>query len=103
MFEKITPPEEGDKITIKNGKLSVPDNPIIPYIEGDGIGSDIMRASRRVVDAAIKKAYGNSRKIIWFEVMAGEKGQKIYGSVLPEDTLKAIKEYLVAIKGPLTT
>ncbi|MHC1592156.1 MAG: NADP-dependent isocitrate dehydrogenase, partial [Candidatus Helarchaeales archaeon] len=103
MFEKLTPPTEGEKIQIKNGKLIVPDEPIIPYIEGDGIGPDIMKACQRVVNAAIEKAYGGKRRIVWFEIMAGEKGQEMYGTVLPEDTYKAIKEYIVAIKGPLTT
>lgn len=103
MFEKLTPPKDGEKITIKNGELIVPNFPIIPFIQGDGIGPDIMRACRRVVDAAIEKAYGSSRRIVWFEIVAGEKGQEIYGNVLPEDTLKAIRDYLVAIKGPLTT
>ncbi|MHA1143472.1 MAG: isocitrate dehydrogenase (NADP(+)) [Candidatus Helarchaeota archaeon] len=103
MFEKLTPPSEGEKIIIENGKMIVPDNPIIPFIEGDGIGPDIMRACHRVVNAAVEKAFNGSRKIVWFEIMAGEKGQKIYGTVLPEDTYNAIKEYIVAIKGPLTT
>ncbi|MHA1784189.1 MAG: isocitrate dehydrogenase (NADP(+)) [Candidatus Helarchaeota archaeon] len=102
-FEKLIVPKEGSKITIQNGKLLIPDNPIIPFIEGDGIGSDIMKAARRVIDAAVEKAYNGKRKIVWFEIMAGEKAQKMYGKVLPEDTYKAIKEFIVSIKGPLTT
>ena len=102
-FKKINVPEGGSKIEIRNEKLIIPDNPIIPFIEGDGIGADIMKAARRVIDAAIEKAYGGKRKIIWFEIMAGEKAQEIYGNVLPEDTYNAIKEFIVAIKGPLTT
>jgi isocitrate dehydrogenase len=99
----ITPPKEGKKITIKNGKLSVPDNPIIPYIEGDGIGPDVWNASVRVLDAAVNKAYSNKRRIHWMEVYAGEKANMMTGSWLPEDTLNACREFLVSIKGPLTT
>lgn len=104
-YEKLTPPSEGEKITIKNGKLNVPDNPIIPFIEGDGTGPDIWRAARMVFDAAVEKAYGGKRKVVWFEVYAGEKANKVYGREvwLPDDTLEAIKEHIVAIKGPLTT
>ncbi len=103
MFDKLEVPNEGEKITFKNGKIVVPDNPIIPFIEGDGIGPDIMRTSKKVWDAAIEKAYGGKRKIVWFEIFAGEKAEKLYGEVLPEDTFAAIKEFKVAIKGPLTT
>ena len=99
----ITPPKEGKKITIKNGKLNVPDNPIIPFIEGDGIGPDVWNASVRVLDAAVNKAYGNKRRIHWMEVYAGEKANMMTGSWLPEETLNACREYLVSIKGPLTT
>jgi isocitrate dehydrogenase len=90
---------------MKNGRLEVPDHPILPFIEGDGTGPDIWRASRRVLDAAVARAYGGRRKIEWFEVYAGEKSNVVYGANtwLPEDTLTAIKEYLVGIKGPLTT
>ncbi len=102
-FDKLTIPDEGEKIQIINDELIVPDYVIIPYIEGDGIGRDIMTASKRVWDAAIKKAYGIKRKIIWFEIFAGEKAFKIYGNYLPEDTIKAIEYFIVAIKGPLTT
>ncbi|NHI92634.1 MAG: isocitrate dehydrogenase (NADP(+)) [Candidatus Lokiarchaeota archaeon] len=102
-FEKIKVPTEGSKIEIRDGELVIPDNPIIPFIEGDGIGADIMKAARRVIDAAVEKAYGTKRKIAWFEIMAGEKAQKLYGTVLPDDTYNAIKEFIVAIKGPLTT
>ncbi len=99
----ITPPKDGKKITIKNGVLNVPDNPIIPFIEGDGIGPDVWRASVRVLDAAVNKAYGGKRKIHWMEVYAGEKANIATGSWLPEETLAACREYLVSIKGPLTT
>ncbi len=94
---------EGEKITIANGELNVPDNPIMPFIEGDGIGPDIWRAAVRVFDAAVGKAYGGQRKIHWLEVLAGEKAFKNTGSWLPQETLDAFGEYLVGIKGPLTT
>lgn len=93
----------GEKITIKNDKLNIPTNPIIPFIEGDGIGRDITKAMQLVIDAAVKKAYGGEKKINWLEVLAGEKAFKQTGKWLPEETLSAIKEYIVAIKGPLTT
>ncbi|QJX47371.1 NADP-dependent isocitrate dehydrogenase [Hymenobacter taeanensis] len=92
-----------EKITIKNGKLNVPDQPIIPFIEGDGTGPDIWAASVRVFDAAVEKAYGGSRQLIWKEVLAGEKAFKQTGNWLPNETLDAFREYLVGIKGPLTT
>ena len=99
----LTVPAAGSKITVKNGKLFVPDNPIVPYIEGDGTGADIWRASVRVMDAAVAKAYGGKRKIHWMEVYAGEKSNKLYNTWLPEETVAACREYLVSIKGPLTT
>ena len=102
-FSKITPPVEGEKIEIVKDKLQVPENPIIPVIEGDGVGRDIMKAARRVLDASVQKAFGGKRKIVWFDVYAGEKAQAKYGELLPQDTLKAIKHYIVALKGPLTT
>ena len=91
------------KITIKNGKLNVPDQPIIPYIEGDGTGPDIWRASQLVFDAAVEKAYGGKKKLVWKEVLAGEKAFKQLNNWLPTETLDAFREYLVGIKGPLTT
>ena len=91
------------KITIKNGKLNVPDQPTIPYIEGDGTGPDIWRASQLVFDAAVEKAYGGKRKLVWKEVLAGEKAFKQLNNWLPNETLDAFREYLVGIKGPLTT
>jgi isocitrate dehydrogenase len=94
---------EGQKISIAKGELNVPDNPVIPFIEGDGTGPDIWAASVRVIDAAVEKAYKGSRKIIWKEVFAGEKSFNKSGEWLPQETLDTIKEYLVAIKGPLTT
>ncbi|MFF2480599.1 NADP-dependent isocitrate dehydrogenase [Paenibacillus sp. NPDC058071] len=102
-FEKYALPTEGEKITIDNGVLQVPNNPIVPFIEGDGTGRDIWRASKRVLDAAVEKAYSGSKKIAWYEVFAGEKAFNEYGEWLPADTLTAIREYIVAIKGPLTT
>ena len=103
MAAKITPPKNGAKITIANGKLQVPDNPVIPYIEGDGIGRDITRAMLPVLNAAVNKAYNGKRTINWMEIYAGEKANTLSGSWLPDDTLDACREYLVSIKGPLTT
>ncbi|HEV2454679.1 MAG TPA: NADP-dependent isocitrate dehydrogenase [Verrucomicrobiae bacterium] len=98
----MTPPA-GAKISIQAGKLNVPDNPILPFIRGDGTGPDIWAASVRVFDAAVQKAYGGKRKISWFEVFAGEESFKRFNNWLPDDTVEAFKEYLVGIKGPLTT
>jgi isocitrate dehydrogenase len=104
-YSKLVPPTDGQKVTVTSGALQVPDQPIIPFIEGDGTGPDIWRASQIVFDAAVEKAYKGKKKIRWFEVFAGEKANKVYGenTWLPEDTIEAIKEYRVAIKGPLTT
>jgi isocitrate dehydrogenase len=104
-YQKIQVPAKGEKITIKDGVLQVPDNPIVCFIEGDGTGVDIWAASQPVLDAAVKKAYGGKREIVWMEVYAGDKANEVYGETvwLPEETLDAIDEYLVAIKGPLTT
>jgi isocitrate dehydrogenase len=93
----------GEKITLVNGKLTVPNNPIIPFIEGDGTGPDIWKASVAVIDAAVAKAYGGKKKIEWLEVLAGEKAFKLKNNWLPEETLQAFRDYLVGIKGPLTT
>ena len=98
----------GEKITLSHGKLQVPDHPVVPFIEGDGTGPDIWRASVRVLDAAVEQAYGGKRRIAWVEVYAGDKAQAVYGAecppnLLPTETLDVIREYLVAIKGPLTT
>src|SRR5438874_4273065 len=93
----------GGKISIKNGKLNVPDSSVLPFIRGDGTGPDIWAASERVFDAAVKKAYGGKRKIVWFEVFAGETAKNKFDNWLPDDTIEAFKEYLVGIKGPLTT
>jgi isocitrate dehydrogenase len=100
---KVAPPPGGAKIAIQDGKLAVPANPIIPFIEGDGTGPDIWRASVRVMDAAVAKAYGGRRKIHWMEVFAGEKANRLFNTWLPEETVAACREYLVSIKGPLTT
>jgi isocitrate dehydrogenase len=103
-YQHIQIPEKGKKITIENRRLAVPDNPIIPFIEGDGIGKDISMAMLRIVDAAVEKVGKGQRKIIWMEIYAGEKAANIYnGDYLPQETLVAIQEYMVAIKGPLTT
>ena len=101
-YKDVTPPA-GGKITIQAGKLNVPDNPILPFIRGDGTGADIWASSVRVFDAAVEKAYGGKRKISWFEVFAGEDSFKRFNNWLPDDTVEAFREYLVGIKGPLTT
>jgi isocitrate dehydrogenase len=105
MYEKITPPTTGDRITFKDGQPIVPDRPIIPFIRGDGTGVDLWPASQKVIDAAVETAYNGQRKINWFKVYAGDEACEQYGTYqyLPEDTLQAIEEYGVAIKGPLTT
>src|SRR3954469_2884672 len=94
---------QGEKITVSNGVLNVPNNPIVPFIEGDGIGSDIWASASRVLDAAVEKAYKGERKLVWKEVLAGEKAFNKTGEWLPKETLDVINEYLIAIKGPLTT
>jgi len=104
-FKNIKVPKNGEKVTVQNKKLVVPDNPIIAFIEGDGIGPDIWRASKNVFDAAVKKAYKGKKKIAWMEIFAGDKAVKKYGKNkwLPAETVDAIREYVIAIKGPLTT
>jgi isocitrate dehydrogenase len=102
-YTNVKVPSGGAKISFQDGKLEVPDNPIIPFVEGDGTGRDIWRASVRVFDAAVKKAYGGKRKIHWMEVYAGEKSFKMFQSWLPDETTEAFREFLVGIKGPLTT
>jgi isocitrate dehydrogenase len=101
-YKDVTPPG-GGKISVQNGKLSVPENPVLPFIRGDGTGPDIWAASRRVFDAAVAKAYSGKRKVSWFEVYAGETAKNKFDNWLPDDTVDAFKEYLVGIKGPLTT
>src|SRR5216684_835200 len=101
-FKDITPPA-GSKVFIQNCKLNVPDNPILPFIRGDGTGPDIWAPSERVFDAAVQKAYGGKRKVVWFEVFAGEASKNKFDTWLPDDTIEAFREYLVGIKGPLTT
>jgi isocitrate dehydrogenase len=101
-YKDVTPPA-GGKISIQNGKLTVPENPILPFIRGDGTGPDIWAASVRVFDAAVEKAYGGKRKVAWFEVFAGEAAKNKFDNWLPDETVEAFKEYLVGIKGPLTT
>jgi isocitrate dehydrogenase len=102
-FQNLAVPVTGEAITVHGGQLRVPDHPVIPFIEGDGTGPDIWRASQLVFDGAVKAAYGTKRRVSWFEVFAGEKAKNRLDSWLPDDTLSAIKHYLVAIKGPLTT
>ena len=105
-FDKIQVPAEGQKITVNDdNSINVPNNPIVPFIEGDGIGVDITPVMKKVVDAAVEKAYGGERKIAWMEIFAGEKSTNVYGEGvwLPEESLEAVKDYVVSIKGPLTT
>ena len=105
-FEKIHVPAQGEAITVNSDlTLNIPNNPIIPFIEGDGIGVDVTPAMIRTVDAAVKKAYGDTKKISWMEIYAGEKATQVYGADqwLPKETLAAIKQFVVSIKGPLTT
>ncbi len=102
-MNKISPSQEGEKIRIDDNRLFIPENPVIPYIEGDGIGPEVMSVARKVLDAAIKKAYQERKKIIWLEIYAGEKANEKYGEYLPQDTIQSIRDYIVAIKGPLTT
>ena len=102
-YKHIVVPPGGEKIRVVDGKLVVPDNPYICFIEGDGIGVDITPAMRRVLDAAVEKAYGGKRKIVWVEIYAGEKAYKIYGEYMPEETFQAMRDFIVGIKGPLTT
>ena len=102
-FKKLKIPEEGEKIKIVGERLEVPNEPIIPFIAGDGIGPEIVTSARKVVDAAVDVAYGGSRRIVWWEIYAGSKAVEIYGELLPSDTLNAIRYSVVAIKGPLTT
>jgi isocitrate dehydrogenase len=102
-FNGIEVPAEGQKITVEGTKLNVPDHPVIPFIEGDGTGRDIWRASQQVFDAAVEKAYSGSRRVVWYEIFAGEKCFNQFGEWLTDDSVKAIAEYVVAIKGPLTT
>ncbi len=103
MFTHVRVPEDGKKIEVRNGQLVVPDHPIIGYIVGDGTGRDIMPAAMKVWDAAVQKVYGGQRKIAWVRLYAGEDAEELYGERLPEETLRAIREFVVAIKGPLTT
>ncbi|MBO0800993.1 MAG: NADP-dependent isocitrate dehydrogenase, partial [Blastocatellia bacterium] len=103
VFNGIQTPTEGKPVSIEDGRPLVPDNPIIPFIEGDGTGPDIWRASQRVFDAAVELAYKGERRIVWYEIFAGEKAHKKFGEWLPKGTLDAIQYFTIAIKGPLTT
>lgn len=103
-YDKIVIPDTGEKITFSNGKMQVPDNPVLMFIEGDGIGYDIMTASKRIWDAAVEKAYNGQKKISWMEIYAGEKAAQVYGGdYMPEETFEAMRDFKVGIKGPLTT
>jgi isocitrate dehydrogenase len=103
MYNKIPLPADGNPIEVREGKFLIPDNPIIPFVEGDGTGPDIWRASRTVFDAAVERAYGGRRRLAWYEVLAGEKAFQASSSWLPQDTIEAIRRFHIAIKGPLTT
>ena len=102
-YQIVKVPAGGERIGVHNGNPQVPDHPVIPFVEGDGTGRDIWRASVRVMDAAVEKAYRGKRKIHWMEVYAGEKAYSNFGSWLPDETVQAFQEFLVGIKGPLTT
>jgi isocitrate dehydrogenase len=102
-FERLQPPEQGEVIRPEDSRLVVPDHPVIPYIEGDGIGPEVVAAARRVLDAAVERAYGGRKRVSWFRVKAGTEAEEEYGELLPEDVFKAISHYVVALKGPLTT
>jgi isocitrate dehydrogenase len=102
-FTQLQQPKDGQPVTRKGGQLVVPDEPIVPYIEGDGTGPDIWKASVRIFDAAVAKVYGGKRRLAWFEIYAGEKAKDAYGEWLPADTIEAVRAYKIAIKGPLTT
>lgn len=102
-YTKLEEPKSGHKVQLTGGKINVPDDPIIPFIMGDGIGPDITKATQRVVNAAVEKLYGGKRKIHWWEIYAGDRAQEKYGELLPQDTLNAVADYKVVIKGPLTT
>ena len=103
MVERLTPPKSGQRIGFEAGRLVVPDDPIIPFIEGDGTGPDIWRATKYVVDGAVKKIYGGKKRAEWYEVFAGDKAKEQYGEYLPQETLDALSYYRVSIKGPLST
>ncbi len=102
-FDKLEIPPEGKRIEAIEGRLSIADNPVIPFIEGDGVGPEVMKVAREVLDAAINKVYEGEKKIVWFEIYAGDKAKEKYGEFLPKDTIKAMEHFVVAIKGPLTT
>src|SRR5947208_15801677 len=102
-YNGVAVPSDAKKIGYSGGKYEIPHNPIIPFIEGDGTGRDIWKASRRVFDAAVEHVYGGKRRVAWFEVFAGEKAFKTFNEWLPNDTVEAIRDFRVAIKGPLTT
>jgi len=102
-YNEVPIPADGGAIQVRDHKLSVPDNPIIPFIEGDGVGPDIWRAARTVFDAAVQQAYGGRRRVAWYEIFAGEKAHQKFNDWLPQGTLDAIRQFHVAIKGPLTT
>ncbi|MBI4463299.1 MAG: NADP-dependent isocitrate dehydrogenase, partial [Acidobacteria bacterium] len=102
-YNNLPVPTNGERIQFRDGKFIIPDRPIIPFVEGDGTGRDIWKASRRVFDAAVEKAYGGKRQVAWYEIFAGEKAMEKFGEWLPNDSVEAVREFRVAIKGPLTT
>ncbi|HZN02114.1 MAG TPA: isocitrate/isopropylmalate family dehydrogenase, partial [Candidatus Polarisedimenticolia bacterium] len=102
-FEKLHPPAEGNPLRYEDGRCVAPSDPILPFIEGDGVGPEIVAVARRVLDAAVERAYGRERRLVWFELYAGGKAWERYGEWLPQDTLDAISHFGIALKGPLTT
>src|SRR5579864_2696533 len=102
-YNGVAVPSNGNAIDYVNGKFVVPDNPIVPFIEGDGTGRDIWKASRLVFDAAVQRAYGGKRRVVWYEVFAGEKAFNAFKEWLPDETVEAVRDFRVSIKGPLTT
>src|SRR5262245_43005374 len=103
VFNGVETPSDGQAISVRDGRIAVPRNPTIPFIEGDGTGPDIWRASQKIFDASVAKAYGGDRRIVWYEIFAGEKAHKRFNEWLPKGTLDAIQHFAIAIKGPLTT
>lgn len=102
-FDRLTPPDRGRPIQVVDGRLRVPDDPVLPYIEGDGIGPEVVAAARAVLDAAVARAYGGERRLVWWKIQAGTEAEETYGELLPEDVFRALRRYVVALKGPLTT
>ena len=102
-YNNLPVPADGERVELRDGKFIVPDRPIIPFVEGDGTGRDIWKASRRIFDAAVQKAYQGKRQVVWYEIFAGEKAFQKFNEWLPNDSVEAVREFRIAIKGPLTT